>query len=90
MRVIGKRFREKKHKRSPMRQLTQKVVGKQMVILCLGNNYQINPRGTGTKAIDPDTEQVIISGLVFPTRGRFPIPPPEITQAGILVSYRGF
>ncbi len=91
LRIEGaKRYKAKKRQSSPMGRLTRRVIGKQMVIRYSEGMYQINPEGSGTRTIDPEAEQTIISRLAFSPRGRFPIVPTEIVQAGIPISFEGF
>ncbi len=74
----------------PTAKLTQKVVGRLVVIRYVDDGYQINPEGTGTKALDPKVEQTIIDGLAFPLNGRFPRVPDELIRSGVPVSFEGF
>ena len=92
MRVDGfaKRHREKTIKVGPSARLTQKVVGEKIVIRYANDGYQINPEGSGTKELNSNVEQAIISMLAFSINGRFPKPPEELVRSGIPISFEGF
>ncbi len=90
MRVIGKRFRDKKPRQGTIAKMTRKSVGRLVVIRYTDDGYQINPKGTGTKELDSGVEESIRSNLIFSISGRFPIVPEGLIRAGILVSFEGF
>ena len=87
---FGKRYREKTTKISPGAKLTQRIVGKKIVIRYADDGYQINPEGSGTKGLDPNVEQSIISMLAFPLNGGFPKPLEELVRSGVPITFEGF
>lgn len=61
------------------------------VVIRYSDGYHVNPDGTGTRALHPAQEQMVISRLSFPEiGGKFPLPDETLVKSGISFKYQGF
>ena len=74
------------------RRVIQQQLGRKIIVEYQpGLGYRVNPEGSGCKELHPDLEQMVLDGIAFTPKGRFPqVVDKRLAESGVAFVFRGF